>query len=207
MDEKAPLIENPYEMGGYTIAKVWQERLVTRFCIDNDCALVIMRPGFVWGPGHAEIGGMGRRAGRIYLTFGVRTRLPLSHVLNCADCIVAAAEAPMDGVNIYNVVDTEEVSVLRYVKEFRRRSGSPGWIVSIPYHVGLAFAKLASKTSHMAFGKKGRLPSLLMAKRFEQQFKPIRFRNDKLRKELGWVQRYTLKQCLDFTYRDESHPG
>jgi nucleoside-diphosphate-sugar epimerase len=207
MDEKTPLVQNPYEMGGYTIAKVWQERLVTRFCVDNGCALTIMRPGFIWGPGNAEIGGMGRRAGRTYLTFGVRTRLPLSHVLNCADCIVAAAEAPMDGVNAYNVVDTDNISVWRYVKEYRQRAGSPGWIVPIPYYVGLGIAKIASTTSRIAFGKRGKLPSLLMPKRFEQQFRPFRFSNEKIKRELGWIQRYTFGQCLDFSYGDARHHG
>src|ERR1700733_14743210 len=31
MDEETPLEDKPYAMGGYTIAKVWQERVVTRF--------------------------------------------------------------------------------------------------------------------------------------------------------------------------------
>lgn len=205
MDETALLIEKPYEMGGYTIAKVWQERIVTRFCVDNRRALTIMRPGFIWGAGNAEIGGMGRRIGRLYLTFGARTRLPLSHVLNCADCIVTAAEALMDGVNVFNVVDTEKISVWRYVKEFRCRSGSRGLVIPIPYYAGLLLAKLASKASGIAFGKKGRLPSLLMPKRFEQQFKPLRFSNQKLTKELGWKQAYNFEKCLDITY-NKSQP-
>ena len=207
MDENAPLVQNPYEMGGYTIAKVWQERIVTKFCLDTGCALIIMRPGFIWGPGNAKIGGMGRRAGRTYLTFGPRTRLPLSHVLNCADCIVAAAEAPLSGVNVFNVVDTDNISVWRYVKEFRRHTESRGVMVPIPYSVGLAFARLASKTSRIAFGKKGKLPSLLIPKRFEQQFKPTRFSNEKIRIELGWTQPYTFAQCLNFTYRDDQNLG
>jgi nucleoside-diphosphate-sugar epimerase len=200
MDETTPLVKDLYEMGGYTIAKVWQERLVTKFCIDNGRALTIMRPGFIWGPGNAEIGGMGRRAGRIYLTFGLRSRLPLSHVLNCADCVVAAAEAPMDGINIFNVTDSDDVTVRRYVREFKRRSGNPGLIFPIPYYAGLLLAKLASKTSRIAFGKKGKLPSLLVPRRYEQQFRPIRFSNAKIRKELGWTQRYKFVECLEFTF-------
>ena len=200
MDEKTPLAQNIYEMGGYTIAKVWQERLVTRFSSDSDCSLIIMRPGFIWGPGYAEIAGMGRKAGRIYLTFGLRTRLPLSHVLNCADCLVVAAEAPLNGINIFNVVDTDSVSVWRYVTEYRKRSGNPGLIVFIPYNIGLLLTKLASSTSRVAFGKKGKLPSLLVPRRFESQFKPIQFSNQKLLNELGWTQPYSFSQCLDLTF-------
>jgi nucleoside-diphosphate-sugar epimerase len=31
MDENTALEDNPYAMGGYTIAKIWQERVVSRF--------------------------------------------------------------------------------------------------------------------------------------------------------------------------------
>jgi nucleoside-diphosphate-sugar epimerase len=203
MNEETPLAKNIYEMGGYTIAKVWQERLVTRAAHANGWDLTIMRPGFVWGPGHADIAGMGRQFGRIYLTFGSRTRLPLSHVLNCADCLVKAVETPLGGTHVFNVFDADEVRVSRYVSEYKRRSGKRGLVFPIPYHVGLGFAKLATITSWMAFGRKGKLPSLLMTRRFESQFKPVRFSNEKLRKDLGWTQRFNFEQCLDFTFADE----
>jgi nucleoside-diphosphate-sugar epimerase len=199
MDEKSPLANNIYEMGAYTIAKVWQERLVTRAASSSRWDLTIMRPGFIWGPGHLKIAGMGRQAGQLYFTFGLGTRLPLSHVLNCADSVVLALETPLNGIHAFNVFDGEDVRVRRYVREYRRRSGKPGWIVPIPYRAGLGLARLAAMTSRAAFGKRGRLPSLLVPRRFESQFKPIRFSNEKLRRELGWVQPYSFQQCLDFT--------
>jgi nucleoside-diphosphate-sugar epimerase len=92
MDENTPLLSNIYTMGAYTIAKVWQERVVFRFAKSNSWDVTIMRPGFIWGPRRTEIAGMGRRIGRINLMFGPFTRLPLSHVANCADSLVSAAE-------------------------------------------------------------------------------------------------------------------
>jgi nucleoside-diphosphate-sugar epimerase len=200
MDEETPLVNKIYEMGGYTIAKVWQERLVSRAAHMNGWHVTIMRPGFIWGPGHADIAGMGRQFGRLYLTFGTRTRLPLSHVLNCSDCIVLAIVTPTKGNKIVNVVDDDDVSVWRYVSEFRRRSGKSGVIVPIPYHMGHGLAKLAMITSQAAFGSKGKLPSLLVPRRFESQFKPLRFSNQKIKNELGWSQRYSFKQCLETTF-------
>ena len=42
------------------IAKIWQERVVSRAAAAHSWQLTIMRPGFVWGPNQpAVIGGMG----------------------------------------------------------------------------------------------------------------------------------------------------
>ena len=200
MSEDTPLIDNIYDMGGYTIAKVWQERLVTRVAGANGWDLTIMRPGFIWGSDHAEIAGMGRKFNGVYLTFGPRTRLPLSHVLNCADALVKAVETPLNGIHAFNVFDKDDVRVSRYVSEYKRRTKKRGLVVPVPYYVGLGVAQLATMTSRMFFGKKGKLPSLLVTRRFESQFKPIRYSNEKLRKELGWTQRYDFEKCLNFTY-------
>jgi nucleoside-diphosphate-sugar epimerase len=207
MDENTPLVRNVYEMGGYSISKVWQERIVARAASNNAWNLTIMRPGFIWGPGHAQIAGMGRQFWRFYFAFGLFTVLPLSHVLNCADCIAMALETPLPGNNIFNVVDGDNVRVWRYVSEYKRRSRKPGMIIPIPYRLGFGLANLATITSRTAFGKKGKLPSLLVARRFESQFKPIRFSNEKIKQELGWVQRHTFEQCLYFTFRDQFHAG
>jgi nucleoside-diphosphate-sugar epimerase len=79
LDEDTPLLNNPFDMGAYTIAKLWQERVVKNYAQAHDMDLTIMRPGFIWGTNHAKIAGMGRRFGRFYLLFGPFTRLPLSH--------------------------------------------------------------------------------------------------------------------------------
>jgi UDP-glucose 4-epimerase len=200
MDEKTPLENNPYAMGGYTIAKIWQERVVSRFAKKHSWDLTIARPGFIWGAGHAQIAGMGRQFGRIYLLFGPFTRLPLSHVDNCADCLLAAVENPAASGEIFNIIDGDEVRVWQYVREYARRSGQRGFLLPVPYRVGLGLAQLAAFTSRRLFGSKGKLPSLLTPRRFESQFKPMRFSNQKLRAKLKWTPSLSFKQCLDRTF-------
>ena len=201
MDEESPLVTAIYDMGGYTIAKVWQERIVLKTAKDHGCDLSIMRPGFIWGPQHAEIAGMGRRFGRFYLLFGPSTRLPLTNVVNCADAIVVALESPAAIGKVFNVVDSDEIRVWRYVREFARRTGQKGFMVPLPYYFGLGVALLASLTSRVLFGKKGKLPSLLTPRRFESQFKPIRFSNRKLKEILSWTPPFSFDQCLSSTYK------
>ena len=200
MSEETPLLKNIYDMGAYTIAKVWQERIVRRAAAAQSWDLTIMRPGFIWGPQHAEIAGMGRRVGRIFLMYGPFTRLPLSHVENCADCLVAAVERQTAIGETFNVIDDDDVRVWRYVRAFKQHSGSRGVLLPVPYSVGLGMAKIAAIVSRMLFGKKGKLPSLLMPRRFEAQFKPIRFSNQKLKEKLAWTPPLSFDQCLRLTY-------
>lgn len=200
MDEDTPLLNSPYDMGGYTIAKVWQERVVLRFAKTHSWDLTIVRPGFIWGHQHAKIAGMGRQAGRVYLMFGPFARLPLTHVVNCADCLVATVERPTAVGEIFDVIDGDNIRVWRYVHEYAKRTGQRGLLVPVPYRLGLGLANLAAAVSQILFGKKGRLPSLLAPRRFESQFKPIRFSSRKLKETLGWIPPLTFDACLDDTY-------
>jgi UDP-glucose 4-epimerase len=200
MTEDTPLVKDVYDLGGYTIAKSWQERLVERRAKANGWDLTILRPGFIWGPEHAAIAGMGRRFGRAYVMFGPFTRLPLTHVVNCADGLVAALEAPDAVGQIFNVVDGDDIRVWRYVREYDRHSGRRGFMVPVPYIVGLGIAYLALFLSRTLFGKKGQLPSLLVPRRFTWQFKPIRFSAVKLKSKLHWTPPLSFEQCVKQTY-------
>ena len=201
MNENTPLLKDPYAMGAYTIAKVWQERVVMRHASARSWDLTIMRPGFIWGYQHAQIAGMGRRVGRAYLMIGPFTRLPLSHVANCADCLVAAIERPTALGETFNVIDGDDIRVWRYVREYAKRMAQRGFLVPVPYRFGLGLAYLALLVSRTLFGKAGQLPSLLTPRRFESQFKPIRFSDRKLKEKLGWVPPLAFDECLNETYK------
>lgn len=200
LDENTPTDMKFYGMGGYTIAKVWQERVISRAAKDHAWDLTIMRPGFIWGPQHAKIAGMGRHFLRVYLMFGSFTRLPLTHVVNCADCIVAAVENPEAIGEAFNVIDNDSIRVWRYVREFARRTGQRGVMVPLPYLLGFGLAQFAALVSRSLFGKKGKLPSLLTPARFEAQFKPLQFSTRKLKEKLKWTPPLSFNECLDQTY-------
>ncbi len=201
MDENSPLESDSYRMGGYTISKVWQERIVSRVSKQYGWDLTILRPGFIWGAGHAQIAGMGRQFGHVYILFGPLTRLPLTHVKNCADCLVTVLENPSVSGETFNIIDSDEVRVWRYAIEYARRMGRPGIFIPIPYRLGLGLAQLAAFTSRLLFGTKGKLPSLLTPRRFESQFKPIRFSNLKLKDKLNWSPPLSFNECLDQSFK------
>jgi nucleoside-diphosphate-sugar epimerase len=200
MDEDTPLLTDMYGMGAYTIAKIWQERVIKRASLANSWHLTIMRPGFIWSAERMEIAGMGRLIGGVSLMYGPFTRLPLSHVVNCADCLAVAVENPASVGETFNVIDGDEVRVLRYVRGYVRQTGQKKLLVPVPYRVGYGLAHMALLTSRLLFGEKGNLPSLLIPRRFESQFKPIRFSNQKLRKVLSWTPPLSFDECLS-SYR------
>jgi nucleoside-diphosphate-sugar epimerase len=201
LDERTPLLDDAHDMGAYTNAKVWQERIVTRFAVENTVKLTVIRPGFIWGPGHADIAGMGRHFGKFYVMFGPLTRLPLCHIENCADCIVAAAESPNSIGESFNAIDGDDIRVWRYVRAFAKGSGQPGYMIPLPYHVGLWVAQFAALVSRILFGKGGKLPSLLMPLRYQWQFKPVRFDNRKLRNVLHWKPSLSFDKCSETSFR------
>lgn len=203
LDEDSPLATDIYRRGGYDIAKHWQEVMVSRAAKDGGWQVTVLRPGFIWGVGRAAIAGMGRVLGSWYLLIGPWTRLPLTHVDNCADCFVTAVENPATIGHVFNVIDDDAVRVWRYAREHARGTARAGKPVPIPYLVGLGLAQLAALTSRLLFGKKGRLPSLLTPHRFVAQFKPLRFSNRKLREVMGWSPPVTFEECLARTYGPE----
>lgn len=200
MDENTPLEVDIYPMGGYAIAKYWQERLVWRHSKSTGCELTVLRPGFIWGKDHTEIAGMGRRLGILNFVIGPAGSLPLTHVENCANCIISAIESPNAVGEAFNVVDRDAVSAWRYVGEYISQNARRGIRIPIPYRLGLSVAAFASSMSRWRFGQKGKLPSILTRRRFEAQFKPLKFSSDKARRVMGWSSPHDFEECVKRTY-------
>jgi UDP-glucose 4-epimerase len=203
LDEEAPLITDAAGLGGYVRAKLFQECAFATAAREQGWALTVLRPGFVWGPERAEVAGMGRYFGPVQVMFGPVSTLPLTHVINCAHAVVAAAEAE-NVVGAFNVVDDDEVSVWRYAREHAVRSRRTAIPLPVPYTVGLLIARLASRTSRILTGDDSKLPTILNPSRFEWQFKPLRFSNHKLKRTLGWRPRLRFDECLAVTYAPRS---
>src|SRR5450755_2104988 len=96
LDEESPLHQVPdvYGRDGYTIAKWWQERVTRRFADAHGWDLIVLRPGFIWGRDHGYLAALGQQLGRHHLVIGPLTRIPMTHVENCADVFALAAMDP-----------------------------------------------------------------------------------------------------------------
>jgi 2-alkyl-3-oxoalkanoate reductase len=199
LDEGSPLHQVPdvYTRDGYTISKWWQERVTRRFVNKHGWDLTVLRPGFIWGRDHGYLAALGQQFGRHHLVIGPLTRLPLTHVENCADAFVlAAADTRARGLTL-NVVDGPGERIWNYLSDHMRGSGQHGWCLPVPYWLGIWAVRLGFAT---VFRRATKVPSILIPRRFEARLKPLRFENRRLRETLGWTPPLDYQQCLARTY-------
>ena len=184
LTEETPLEERPFERDGYAIAKLWQERVALRFAAENGWTLCVLRPGFIHGPGGPIVAGAGMRLGRAFVVVAPFARLPLTHVTTCAAAFADAAEKAVHG--IYNLVDDERVSAWRYAGRLVNE-GTASFRIPLPYILGLGLAHAANGTSRLLFPPQGgKLPGVLIPRRYRARFRPLRFVNARAKSELGW---------------------
>jgi UDP-glucose 4-epimerase len=202
LTEESPLEDGAdlYERDGYAVAKVWQERVARRLAGEHGWQLTVLRPGFIWGRGNEYLAGLGQQLGPLHLVFGPSTRLPLTHVENCADLFAEAVDHPRAVGETFNVIDGDDVRIWGYLGTYLRRTGRREVRLPIPYGLALAGVRLSRRISRGIFRGKGKLPSLLVPCRFEARFKPLRFSNRKAREVLGWTPPLDHAECLRRTF-------
>jgi nucleoside-diphosphate-sugar epimerase len=199
LDEDSPLHQVPdvYTLGGYSIAKWWQERVTRRFVEQHGWDLTVLRPGFIWGRDHGYLAALGQQFGRHHLVIGPLTRMPMTHVENCADVFaLAAADARARGQTL-NVVDGPGERIWTYLSDYMRGSGQTGWRLPVPYWVAISMVRLGYAT---VFKSASKVPSILIPRRLESRLRPLRFENRRLRETLGWTPPLDYQYCLERTY-------
>jgi nucleoside-diphosphate-sugar epimerase len=199
LDEDSPLHRAPdvYDMGGYSIAKWWQERVTRRCAEAHGWDLTVLRPGFIWGRDHGYLAALGQQLGRHHVVIGPLTRIPMTHVENCADVFALAAVHPHARGQTLNVVDGPGEPIWTYLSDHMRGSGEPGWRLPIPYWLASTVVRLAFVT---VFRQATKVPAILTPRKFDAMLKPLRFQNRRLRETLGWTPPLDYRQCLARTY-------
>ena len=202
LDEDSPLHKTPdvYARDGYTISKWWQERVTRRFAQEHGFDLTVLRPGFIWGRDHGYLAALGQQFGRHHLVIGPMTRMPMTHVENCADVFALAATDPRASGQTLNVVDGPGERIWTYLSDYMRGSGERGLRVPVPYWLAISAVRLAYAT---VFRSATKVPSILIPRRLESRLKPLRFENRRLREILGWTPPLDYEQCLARTYGPE----
>jgi UDP-glucose 4-epimerase len=200
LDETSPLhkTEDVYNRDGYTIAKWWQERVTRRTAEAHGWDLTVLRPGFIWGRDHSYLAALGQEVGRHHLVIGPMTRIPMTHVENCADVFVRATTDPRARGQTLNVVDGDGERIWTYLSDHLRGSRETGWRIPVPYTLGITAVRLCYAT---IFRTATKVPGILIPRRFESRLKPLHFDNRKLRETLDWSPPLDYRQCLARTYR------
>jgi len=194
LDENCPLEDASQErFDAYGFGKLKQEELVKEYGEVHNLPYVILRPGYVFGPGKRELNGrVGTSAFGLFMQVNGSQALPLVFVDNCAEAVVLAGlKAGIDG-EIFNVVDDELPTGQHFLKAYKRNAKS---FVSIrvPYIVGYAMSLLWEKYSGWS---KNQLPPVFNRRRCAAEWKGNRYSNQKLKERLGWRPKVPMEQAM-----------
>src|SRR5205823_14403840 len=100
LDETSPVERLPEcRADAYCYAKVKQEEIVKEYGERFGIPWAIVRPGYVYGPGHGAISNrVGIDTFGFFLHLGGSNKIPLSYVDNCADAIaLVGLQSGIDG--------------------------------------------------------------------------------------------------------------
>jgi nucleoside-diphosphate-sugar epimerase len=194
LDESCPLERRPALRGdAYSFAKIKQEELLADYARQCELPLVIVRPGYVYGPGNEPIPGrVGLGTFGTFLHLGGANALPLTYVDNCADAIVLAGlTAGIDG-EIFNLVDDDLPSsrqFLRLYKQHVKRFRS----IYLPHAVSYALCWLWEAYSDWSAGQ---LPPTFNRRTWQAYWGNRRYTNVKAKTRLGWNPRIATPDAL-----------
>ena len=195
LDETCPLEDAPQErFDPYAFGKLKQEELVKEYGNQYELPYVIVRPGYVFGPGKRELSGrVGNSGFGIFVQVSGAQFLPLTFVDNCAEAIVLAGLR--DGINgeTFNVVDDHPVTGREFLKAYKEKVKSFRSI-RIPYFAGYALSSLWEQYSHWS---KGQLPPAFNRRRCSAEWKSQRYSNKKLKERVGWKPRISMNEAME----------
>jgi len=194
LDETCPLENAPQErFDAYGFGKLKQEQIVREYADRYALPYVILRPGYVFGPGKRELSGrVGIDTFGLFIQVNGSNLLPLTFVDNCADAIALAGFSDVEN-ETFNIVDDELLTGRQFLNAYKRKVNRFRSI-RIPYSVGYAMCALWEKYSKWS---KGQLPPAFNRRRCSAEWKANRFSNQKARTCLGWQPRVPMAQAME----------
>src|SRR5207237_8302340 len=167
----------------YCYAKVKQEEIVKEYGERFGIPWAIVRPGYVYGPGHGAISNrVGIDTFGFFLHLGGSNKIPLSYVDNCADAIaLVGLQSGIDG-EAFNIVDDDLPSSRQFLRLYKRNVRKFHSIY-VPYALSYLLCYLWERYST----SDGRWPPLFNRSKWHAFWKKTRYSNEKLKARLGWT--------------------
>ena len=193
LDETCALEDAPQErFDAYGFGKLKQEELVKDYGSRHNLPYVILRPGYVFGPGKRELNGrVGINTFGFFIQVGGSHLLPLTFVDNCAEAIVLAGLQPDIDGDVFNVIDDELLTANEFLTLYKKKVGRSS--VRIPYFTARMLCLLWERYSKWS---KGQLPPVFNRRRCAAEWKGNRYSNQKLKDRLGWKPRVNMKDAM-----------
>jgi len=192
LDESCPVETRPELRGeAYCFAKVKQDEIVTEYGKEFGLPYVIVRPGYVYGPGNESITGrVGIGTFGLFLHLGGSNTIPFTYVDNCAEAIVLAGlTRGVDG-EVFNVVDDDLPSSRRFLRLYKE-SVTRFTSVYVPHVVSYALCVLWERYAKWS---EGQLPPVFNRRIWHAYWQKTRYSNRKLKARLAWTPKVPMEE-------------
>jgi 2-alkyl-3-oxoalkanoate reductase len=200
LTEDTPLDQSSEARGPYIAAKRDQEQIVTG---SPNLDWTVFRPGLVYGPGRTWFYHLGARHSNLWVTMSGAGILPLAHVDNCAEAIVAALDASSSVRATLNLVDDDLPTRTKYVKWLADRAARRPIVLDIPWQALNVASRGAWLATHGLLRDLVQTPGSLHPAVLAARCKPLRYDNSRARTVLQWSPRIQvsngLRDALDAT--------
>jgi dihydroflavonol-4-reductase len=197
VDEEVVLEPRPDARDPYSFAKQRQEALAWRYQKEEGLPLVVVRPGFIFGPGQEILGSrIGLRLFGVFLHLGGSNAVPLTYVENCADAVALAGTASDAEGRIFNVVDDDLPTSAELLRRYRREVERLR-VLPVPYRT---LRLLARANAWYSERTEGHLPAVFTPYKVDSMWKPQRYSNARAKAVLGWHPRVSMAVALDRTF-------
>jgi nucleoside-diphosphate-sugar epimerase len=194
LDETCPVQERSWLRGdAYCYAKVKQDELVTEYGKKFGIPHVIVRPGYVIGPGKTNISGrVGIDTFGVFLHLGGSNAIPFTYVDNCAEAILQAGlKKGVDG-DVFNIVDDDLPSSRQFLRLYKRNVRRFKSLY-VPHFVNYALCYLWER---YASWSDNQLPPVYNRMYWHAYWKKTRYSNEKLKTLLGWTPKVPMAEAL-----------
>jgi nucleoside-diphosphate-sugar epimerase len=194
LDESCPVETQPELRGeAYCFAKVKQDELLAEYGKKFAIPYVIVRPGYVIGPGKSAITGrVGIDSFGVFLHLGGSNRIPFTYVDNCADAIaLAGLKKGIEG-EVFNIVDDNLPSSRQYLRQYKRKVKQ---FRSLYVPHGLSYA-LCYLWERYCDWSEEQLPRAFNRRRWHAYWKKTRYSNEKLKSRLGWAPKVPMEEAI-----------
>ena len=194
-DESEPLPD--HHIDGYTQTKAESEQLVLRYYREHQLPVVVLRPGFIYGPRDRTLmpkllANLRKRMVR-YISGG-KHAMNCIYVGNLVEAALIAAEKPEAVGQVYNLTDGELVSKRRFIESIVNGLGLPR---PRPVSVPLWAARIMAWWMESAARRKNSpKPPRLTQGRLKLFGLNLDFSIEKAKRELGYRPRWSFDEAM-----------
>ena len=191
--------EHPFhaEDNPYSRSKIAGERLISRLVREHGAPVVIVRPGWVYGP--RDLASFARvvgfvESGKAFLIGTGKNIVPLVHVRDVAQGLIRAGDVNGDVAGrAYNLVDDRRVTQAEYLNTIADAVRVPHVSSKLPL-LPLYVAGRSAEVLWRAAGRRKAAPPPLTTYGVTLMGRNQQFSVDRARRELGYVPEFNIKR-------------